>query len=342
MSQGYLVKKRIRGRLYLYRQWSWREGGKVKTKTRCLGPLGEGDGPSFGSKEKGVTPQKEGQSQSQLPAEVIPELAESELDAQLEINPFASEIAASKRTPAQIDWERLFRERDYRIESGGYGVAAEHAKDVSTKSPNKRKKPQARSKTSPKRPRRKPSSKTTKHQRRPEGFIGLFFRQNLAPYGISEKALAREYEALCLEFEHLDLDWETIPSILIREGRPPRWRRSWFASGAYVVTLPKSGGRNRFKRAYREVLADCLLKSLKRDRPEVYRDMLCSKGRFKRGREVLARDTLAEIMQRGSKGARQMFSKQARRSSKKATDIRKRGEAGKHILAVLKEHGCVW
>ena len=42
----YKVKKRIKGRLYLYEQRSWREGGKVKTHSRYLGPCGAGDGPA--------------------------------------------------------------------------------------------------------------------------------------------------------------------------------------------------------------------------------------------------------------------------------------------------------
>ena len=40
----YKVKKRIKGRLYLYEQRSWREGGKVKTFSRYLGPVGAGEG----------------------------------------------------------------------------------------------------------------------------------------------------------------------------------------------------------------------------------------------------------------------------------------------------------
>lgn len=41
MSKGYLVRKKIQGRVYLYRQRSWREGGKVKTECVCLGPVSD-------------------------------------------------------------------------------------------------------------------------------------------------------------------------------------------------------------------------------------------------------------------------------------------------------------
>lgn len=37
----YLVRKKIKGRTYFYRQRSWREGGKVKTQSIYLGPAGE-------------------------------------------------------------------------------------------------------------------------------------------------------------------------------------------------------------------------------------------------------------------------------------------------------------
>lgn len=39
MGNWYQVTKKIGGRLYLYRQRSWREGGKVKTQCQCLGPI---------------------------------------------------------------------------------------------------------------------------------------------------------------------------------------------------------------------------------------------------------------------------------------------------------------
>jgi len=39
----YTVTKKIRGRSYLYRQRSWREGGKVRTECRCLGPVSGGE-----------------------------------------------------------------------------------------------------------------------------------------------------------------------------------------------------------------------------------------------------------------------------------------------------------
>lgn len=40
---GYIVIKRIAGHSYRYRQWSWREGGRVRSKCRCLG---RADGPA--------------------------------------------------------------------------------------------------------------------------------------------------------------------------------------------------------------------------------------------------------------------------------------------------------
>lgn len=39
MGNWYQVTKKIGGRSYLYRQRSWREGGKVKTQCQCLGPI---------------------------------------------------------------------------------------------------------------------------------------------------------------------------------------------------------------------------------------------------------------------------------------------------------------
>ena len=37
----YTVRKRIKGKLYLYRQRSWREGGKVRTQSKYIGPAGD-------------------------------------------------------------------------------------------------------------------------------------------------------------------------------------------------------------------------------------------------------------------------------------------------------------
>jgi len=39
LGNWYQVTKKIGGRAYLYRQRSWREGGKVKTQCQCLGPI---------------------------------------------------------------------------------------------------------------------------------------------------------------------------------------------------------------------------------------------------------------------------------------------------------------
>jgi len=36
---AYIVVKTIKGRQYRYLQRSWREGGKVRTESKCLGPL---------------------------------------------------------------------------------------------------------------------------------------------------------------------------------------------------------------------------------------------------------------------------------------------------------------
>jgi len=36
----YIVIKTVKGRRYRYAQWSWREGKKVRTKSRSLGPIG--------------------------------------------------------------------------------------------------------------------------------------------------------------------------------------------------------------------------------------------------------------------------------------------------------------
>lgn len=36
----YIVIKTVKGRRYRYAQWSWREGKKVRTRSRSLGPVG--------------------------------------------------------------------------------------------------------------------------------------------------------------------------------------------------------------------------------------------------------------------------------------------------------------
>ena len=50
----YLVVKTVKGRRYLYEQQTWREGKRVRTQSRYIGPLGGGQLPS---KRRGVLKQ---------------------------------------------------------------------------------------------------------------------------------------------------------------------------------------------------------------------------------------------------------------------------------------------
>ena len=56
---AYYVRKRVKGKLYLYLQTSWREGKKVRTSAKCLGPVNSSGGGMGGLDREEVKRRRE-------------------------------------------------------------------------------------------------------------------------------------------------------------------------------------------------------------------------------------------------------------------------------------------
>jgi hypothetical protein len=306
MSKGYLVTKRIRGKAYLYRQRSWREAGKVRTECVCLGPVTD----MTTSKTRPTA--KPGNTEFGNPFKDRNTTSdETEFG-----NPFLSENARSSTIPTPAE---------YRAELKRATNLAQGAKENGAANGNGRK-----TSSTP------VSIKRNTTKRFPKG---VTFKGSLADYKISDVALAKEFDGLCHNLEQMGLDWASLPHIEIHKGKAAGWKKSWIKSRTYIITLPKAGGRTKFKRAYREALAACFLEELRRQNPKQYRKLRKAIGILGYGRMAVMRGLLAHVIQHGSKKSRQQFYNQ--KSSKK-TERQRNGKIGLRVLEHLKSLGCTW
>ena len=159
----------------------------------------------------------------------------------------------------------------------------------------------AKAATSKKRSKSPAKRNTTKRLPRNATISG-----SLSGYKVSEVALTREFSQLVENLKKLGLKTDEMPKILIVKGAKPGWRKAWFGSRVYVVSMPERGGRTKFKSAYREALACCFLEELRRQDIRKYRRVLASaSGVFGRAKSV--RKALVALIQYGPDEAFKRF-----------------------------------
>ena len=322
MGNWYQVVKKIRGRSYLYRQRSWREGTKVRTECHCLGPMADSSGSSGADKPAAKRTGKAGSPHSAQAEEPIIIGNPFESNTTKILRKYGIEPRFTEEPDYLKQWNAKKAAYDAIHDPAGSGDDIE----VGKLPINWPKEPPVRSE------HRNTASK--KKVKMPEGvvFTGSFGDRKISPL-----PLAKEFEKLIHKLEVLGVDWQDMPTIRIERGGKPGWRKAWLSRRTYIITLPEEGGRTKFKQAYREALAQAFLEEVRRQDKTRYRALMQAAGSgYRRGEQV--RKALAKIIHVGSDKAVDVFTNKLTKSG----DVFREGDVGTRLLNTLNGYGCRW
>jgi len=238
----YRVVKKINGRSYLYEQETYREGGKVRTRSQYIGAVD----PKLVKRLKSRGEPIEAALMMPAPKPVTPADGEPEI---------TYTVTIATQEPEYVD--------------------ATQVRTPDTKSPEL-----SKAKNPSKQTNRLNTTKNT--QPRKDKSIRsqpLRIKAKVERHNISRTALEAEHRRFTRHMEGLGLKAEGIGRVLVGTGRQVRCRRQ--SSGNYVITIPrfkskkKKGDvgpatRTAFKREYRKALAGTYLDAIKAQDPKYY------------------------------------------------------------------------
>jgi len=259
----YRVVKKINGRSYLYEQETYREGGKVRTRSQYLGAV-----------DPAVIKRLKSRGEP-LEAALMPPV-DTEAKSKTKAASVDSHAVAERleETEPEIKYTVTVTDKP-ETEKPAKSAAAF---DAETQLPKPLKQVEKFNTTKLSAARDK-SRKVSRHDERISARPSLRIKAKVERHNISRAALEAEHRRFNRHMAALGLDTGKLGRVVVGTGRKLQARRQ--TSGNYVITLPRFKSskvkgetgqlvRTVFKREYRKALAGTYLDAIKAQDPKYY------------------------------------------------------------------------